>query len=128
VPVIRGKADWLSPGGRVRLWIDAQLPPLLAGWIPSRFAVEAANLDAIGLRQADDPDIFAALRKPGEVIMTKDDDFVDIVTRLGPPPQVLWVTCGNVTNRVLKPLLERALPEVLRLLESGEPVVELRGL
>jgi predicted nuclease of predicted toxin-antitoxin system len=59
--------------------------------------------------------------------MTKDEDFIDIAARLGPPPQVLWMTCGNVTNRVLKPLLERALPEALRLLEAGEPIVEIRG-
>jgi predicted nuclease of predicted toxin-antitoxin system len=84
-------------------------------------------LDAIGLRQGDDPVIFDALKKPGEVIMTKDEDFVDMVARLGPPPQVLWVTCGNVTNRVLKPMLEKALPEALRLLASGEPIVEITG-
>jgi predicted nuclease of predicted toxin-antitoxin system len=47
----------------VRLWIDAQLPPLLARWIPEHFRVEASNLDAIGLRQGDDPVIFNALRK-----------------------------------------------------------------
>jgi len=37
----------------------------------------------IGLREADDADVFAALRREGEVVFTKDEDFIDIVTRLG---------------------------------------------
>ena len=77
------------------IWVDAQLPPALAGWLTEQFGVEAANLDSVGLRQAQDIEIFQHARRPGHVIMTKDDDFVDIVTRLGPPPQILWVTCGN---------------------------------
>ncbi len=57
--------------------------------------------------------------------MTKDDDCVDIVTRLGPPPQILWVTCGNVANRARRDLLVRAFPTAKAHLEAGEPVVEL---
>ncbi len=106
-------------------WIDAQLPPALAGWLTAQFDVEAANLEAVGLRQAQDIEIFQRARQPGHVIMTKDEDFVDIVTRLGPPPQILWITCGNVTNRALRDLLGRAFPAARAHLEAGEPVVEL---
>ena len=107
------------------IWVDAQLPPALAGWLAAQFGIEAANLESVGLRQAQDIDIFRQARRPGYVLMTKDDDFVDIVTRLGPPPQILWVTCGNVTNRALRELLTRAFPAALVHLEAGEPVVEL---
>jgi hypothetical protein len=30
--------------------------------------------------------------------MTKDRDFVEMLQRLGPPPKVAWVTCGNTSN------------------------------
>ena len=109
----------------MRLWIDAQLPPTLANWIKAQCNVDACNLDVIGLRGADDVEIFEALRRPGEVILSKDDDFVDLVTRLGTPPQLLWVTCGNVTNRSLRVILNRSLDGALALLANGEPVVEL---
>jgi predicted nuclease of predicted toxin-antitoxin system len=109
----------------VIIWVDAQLPPALAGWLGTQFAVEAINLGSLGLRQVQDIDIFQSARRPGHVIMTKDDDFVDIVTRLGPPPQILWVTCGNVTNRALQELLTQAFPAARSHLEAGEPVVEL---
>ena len=111
----------------MKLWVDAQLPPALADWIAGRFGVEASNLDAVGLRHADDARIFAALREAGNVIVSKDEDFVDMVARLGPPPQVLWVTCGNVTNRVLRTVLAASLPNGLDLLQRGEPIVEIAG-
>lgn len=109
------------------IWVDAQLPPSLAGWLTTQFGVEALNLDSLGLRHATDIQIFDAARRPDHVVMTKDDDFVDIVTRLGAPPQILWVTCGNVTNRALRELLTRAFPAAQAHLEAGEPVVEITG-
>jgi len=36
------------------IWVDAQLPPVLAGWLTEQFGVEAANLDSVGLRKAQD--------------------------------------------------------------------------
>lgn len=109
----------------MRFWVDAQLPSQLAAWLSSQFQMEAATLDALGLRHASDAAIFAALRKPGEVIITKDDDFVDLVSRLNPPPQVIWVTCGNVTNRAPHALFPQCFKNVVALLDSEEPLVEL---
>ena len=57
--------------------------------------------------------------------MTKDSDFLKLVDRVGPPPQVLWITCGNTSNARLRQVLQSALPAALTLLEQGEPVVEI---
>ena len=57
--------------------------------------------------------------------MTKDSDFVDLVCRLGAPPQILWLTCGNVTNRNLRRLLSATLPDALEKLQQGEMIVEI---
>lgn len=111
----------------MKLWIDAQLPPALARWIQAEFQVEASGLDVIGMRTAADRDIFVRLRQPDQVIVTKDEDFVDLVTRLNPPPQILWITCGNVTNRALRAVLATTLPAALAHLRNGEPVVEITG-
>jgi predicted nuclease of predicted toxin-antitoxin system len=45
------------------------------------------------------------------VLINKDSDFVEMVLRLGTPPQLLWVTCGNVTNRHLQGLLTQVFPK-----------------
>ena len=45
--------------------------------------------------------------------------------RLGPPPQVLWVTCGNTSNARLREILTKSLPPAIELLQQGEPLVEI---
>jgi predicted nuclease of predicted toxin-antitoxin system len=59
--------------------------------------------------------------------MTKDSDFVDLVERLGAPPQIIWLTCGNTSNDRLREILSSTLAEALDLLSSGEKLVEING-
>ncbi len=57
--------------------------------------------------------------------MAKDSDFAEMVRRLGPPPKVLWVTCGNTSNARLREILSRALLAAVARLEGGESLVEI---
>lgn len=109
----------------MKLWIDAQLPPTLANWLSVTFELEAAALRDLSLRDAQDIEIFEAARAENAVIMTKDSDFIDLVCRLGTPPQILWLTCGNVTNRNLRQLLSATLPNALEELRQGAMIVEI---
>lgn len=109
-------------------WVDAQLPPQLAVWLTQTFAVEAHAVRDLHLRDAQDETIFHKARHTGAVIISKDSDFVEMVLRLGAPPQVLWVTCGNVTNRRLQQLLTQVFPRAQALLARGEAVVEIGDL
>jgi predicted nuclease of predicted toxin-antitoxin system len=111
----------------MRFWIDAQLPPQFAFWLQETFNVDAQSLKELGLRDAEDQVIFNAARNQGTVIITKDSDFIELVTRNGTPPQILWVTCGNVTNRNLKRIFQNAFPEALLLLQQNEMIVEISG-
>jgi predicted nuclease of predicted toxin-antitoxin system len=110
----------------VKLWIDVQLPPSLCAWLHAGFGVESSRVQDAGLREADDADVFDALRREGEVVLTKDEDFIDLVTRLGPPPQILWLRVGNCSNDDLRAFLQIVLPQALDALRRGDPVVELR--
>jgi predicted nuclease of predicted toxin-antitoxin system len=107
------------------IWVDAQLPPTLAAWLVETFGVTAFSLKELGLRDAKDTEIFEAARQPNLVIMSKDSDFVDLVCRLGSPPQILWLTCGNVTNQNLRRLLSSTFAEAIAQLQQGEIVVEI---
>lgn len=95
------------------------------GWLSATFGLEAVALRDLSLRDAQDIEIFEAARAENAVIMTKDSDFVDLVCRLGTPPQILWLTCGNVTNRNLRELLSATLPEALEQLRQGAMIVEI---
>jgi predicted nuclease of predicted toxin-antitoxin system len=99
-------------------WIDAQLPPRLANWLVETFNVKAYSLRDLNLRDAEDEQIFQEARQQNVVIISKDSDFVEMVLRLGSPPQLLWVTCGNVTNRRLQSLLLQVFPHAQKLLST----------
>lgn len=106
-------------------WIDAQLSPALAPWLRAQFSVEAVAVRDLGLRDAQDVEIWRRAREADVVVVTKDKDFVFMIEEHGPPPQVLWVTCGNTSNSFPKGLLERTFPSALVLLHDGEPLVEI---
>jgi len=89
--------------------------------------VNAIPIRELGLRDADDPTIFAAARAAGVVVLTKDSDFLQLLERLGPPPQVIWLTCGNTSNSFLRALFADAWSHVDALLRAGEALVEISG-
>ena len=109
----------------MKFWIDAQLSPALAPWLSSIFAVEAFSVRWLGLQHANDEEIFTAACKAGAIVITKDRDFVQLLERFGPPPKVIWVTCGNTSNAQMREIFHQTFPEVLLLLQAGESLVEI---
>lgn len=59
----------------MKLWIDAQLSPALAQWITDHFeGIEAIAVRELGLRDAEDAEIFEAARQARVIVMSKDSD------------------------------------------------------
>ena len=109
------------------IWTDAHLSPAISIWITATFGISALALRDIGLRDAEDAEIFEAAKAQGIIFITKDSDFVDLVNRFGQSPQIILLTCGNTSNNRLKEILSSKLSEALALLSSGEPLVEISG-
>jgi predicted nuclease of predicted toxin-antitoxin system len=107
------------------VWIDAQLPPALARWLRDWGESQALHVEDLGLLRAEDAEIFERARQVEAVVVTKDSDFVKIQERRGPPPRVVWITCGNRSNRDLKDLILRTWPRAKDLLASGEVLIEI---
>jgi predicted nuclease of predicted toxin-antitoxin system len=107
------------------IWLDAHLSPILAIWIGEDTGFSATHLRSLGLRDATDRELFAAARAANVVLITKDADFVDLLARLGPPPAVIWLTCGNTSSAALRGILATTLPAAMTMIEKGEPLVEI---
>lgn len=107
------------------IWVDAHLSPAIATWIIATFGIPTLSLRDLGLRDAEDPEIFEAARFQEVIFMTKDSDFVELVDRFGSPPQIIWLTCGNTSNARLQEILMTTLPSALELLRAGEALVEI---
>lgn len=109
------------------IWLDAHLSPQLARWIKDTFGVECAHVRDLGLRHAKDPEIFHRAREAKAVVMSKDEDFKLLIERHGPPPQVIWITSGNMSNAHFQSLLLKTFSDAIVLIERGEAVVEIRN-
>ncbi|MGI8542598.1 MAG: DUF5615 family PIN-like protein [Aridibacter sp.] len=107
--------------------MDAQLSPAIAVWINENFSVQAIAVRDLGLRDAEDEEIFLEAKNANAIVMTKDSDFLILFDRFGIPPQVIWLTCGNTSNARLKEILTATLEEAVELLENGEEVVEINS-
>ena len=113
----------------MELWIDAQLSPALALWINQYTdAVSARSLRSLNLSNADDETIFQAAKLRKAIIVSKDVDFVKLLERFGPPPQIIWITAGNTSNARMYQILEKHLPTIIRMLNDGEPLIEIEGV
>ena len=107
----------------MRCLIDAQLPPGLCGWLREQGVAAEHVTDVLG-GQTPDAKIAEHAAAEALVLITKDDDF-----RLRYPPgnyRLVWLRCGNITNRALRDWLGERWPEVRQRLDDGEVLVEVR--
>jgi predicted nuclease of predicted toxin-antitoxin system len=109
----------------MKIWIDAQLSPLIASWIKKKFNIESTPVRDLGLRDATDKEIYSRAKVEDVIIVTKDIDFKILQDKIGPPPKIIWLTCGNTYNERLKEILDKNLQKSLNLLASGERIVEI---
>lgn len=109
----------------MRFLVDAQLPPALARWL-GRQGHSATPVREAGLRDSDDGSIWHFAKSGDWIVVTKDEDFVGLCLGNISAPAVVWLRIGNCINSALFAWIEPRLPEVIRLLEQGERLVEVR--
>jgi predicted nuclease of predicted toxin-antitoxin system len=106
--------------------VDSQLPPALARWISAQ-GHHAIHVAGLGLEADDDSVIWQHARKEKTIIISKDEDFADRWLLNNDGVALLWIRKGNCSNRALMDWLEPLWPDVLRRLEQGEQLIELRA-
>jgi len=65
-------------------------------------------------------------RPQGAVIFTKDEDFALRRLHAQTGPTVVWLRIGNSSNLALQRWLMPLLPEIERMVATGEVLIELR--
>jgi len=62
------------------IWVDAQLSPSIVAWTNRTFDdIESESVGVLGLRNATDPENFEEVKKANVVVMSKDDDFIQLI-------------------------------------------------
>jgi predicted nuclease of predicted toxin-antitoxin system len=109
----------------VKLVFDHHFPALIAREVEKQLGIRCLTVAELHWSRATDYHIFSSLSDRGDVIVTKDEDYVAMATRSGPPPQVIWIRLGNIRNSELLVVMRRSLPSCVEHHLSGAPVVEL---
>jgi predicted nuclease of predicted toxin-antitoxin system len=78
------------------------------------------------LLNSDDGSIGNFAKKNDWIVVTKDDDIVKWSLGREDGPCVLWLRIGNSTNRALFGWLDPHWPEIVRRLQEGQRVIEVR--
>lgn len=106
-------------------WVDENLPLALARWLSSQTGLRGEHFRDLGLLEMPDREIFLRARERRSIIVSKDDDSANLVTTLGPPPQVVWVRTGNVRTRAQLELFENRLCALVEHARAGSPLVAI---
>jgi predicted nuclease of predicted toxin-antitoxin system len=82
--------------------LSPRLPRLLADLYP-----ESVHVREVGLRDAQDGDIWNYAKHQGFVIVSKDSDFQHRSLLYGSPPKFIWLRVGNCSFKAIEDLLRK---------------------
>lgn len=109
----------------MKLLIDNQLPFQLAVFLRWR-GHECVHVLDVGLDEATDMEVWTRAGREGWILVSKDEDFVALANRPGEAGRLVWVRLGNCRNAALMEAFDRVHDELVRALESGQRIVEVR--
>jgi len=89
----------------MKLLFDQNLPPKLTGFFAKEF-VGSKHLQELSLDSVDDKIVWEYAKTEGFTIVTKDNDFNDLVGFFGFPPKVVWIRRGNCSTNDIIELIE----------------------
>ena len=107
------------------LLIDHQLPSALAAHLRRR-GHDCTHVADLGLATATDVVIWDRAARDGAVLVSKDEDFLVLVTRPASLGQLIWVRLGNCRNAVLLAAFDRVHDDLVREVAAGRRVIEVR--
>ncbi len=73
--------------------LSPQLPRLLSDLYPG-----SVHVREVGMREADDSEIWSYALRNDFVIVSKDSDFQQQSLLFGPPPKFVWLRMGNCST------------------------------
>jgi predicted nuclease of predicted toxin-antitoxin system len=96
----------------MKILLDANISWKLVNSLKSIFG-DCAHVDFIGLKvPAEDIDIWNYAQDNGYIIITKDNDFADLLELNGYPPKVVLLKTGNNNSHALMELLINIKPMI----------------
>lgn len=103
----------------MKLLYDQNLSPRLVSLLGDLFP-GSLHVRDVGLREADDIEVWRYAREQGLTIASKDSDFHQLSFVHGHPPKVVWVRVGNGPTALVVSILRRHHETLLSFAEDPE--------
>jgi predicted nuclease of predicted toxin-antitoxin system len=109
----------------MKILLDANISWKLIDVLKPAFG-ECAHVDLIGINvPAKDIDIWNYALNNGYIIITKDNDFVDLLEMKGFPPKIVLLKTGNNSSKALSELLINVKPMIEDLESNNYGLLEI---
>ena len=106
----------------MKLLLDQNLSHHLIGSLAADFP-GSVHVRDLGLREAEDQDIWALAIEREYIIVSKDEDFAERALVEGPPPKVVWIQLGNCSTQEVEVLLQRQRQELSTFAQDEDAAV-----
>ena len=105
----------------MKLLLDANVSWRLVPFLKEHFdeCVHVDNIPELGF-PAKDTKIWQYAKDNGYIVITRDNDFNDLIAMRGFPPKVVWLRTGNCSRKFTADLLIRSKQAIQELLKSEE--------
>jgi predicted nuclease of predicted toxin-antitoxin system len=111
----------------VRLLLDENLSERLIAALAPRF-LDVLHVRRLGLGGASDARLWQLAAEQQCLLVTRDEDFVQLSVLRGPPPKVLWLNVGNAGTPVISELLLRNAEAIEEFVEHPEAAFLALGI
>jgi len=111
----------------MKLLLDANISWKLINTLSPIFG-ECTHVDLINLTvPVKDIDIWNYALENGYIIITKDNDFLDLLELKGFPPKVILIKTGNNSSKTLADLIINVKPKIEDLENNNYGLLEVYG-
>lgn len=111
----------MPPEQEWEIWLDTHISPIIAKWMKEYTGYEVKSSYSLSLHEMTDIDIYQKARAQDKVILiSKDADFPELISRLGAPPKLINIKIGNCDNRAMWDFLKSSIHQALAMPATDE--------
>ncbi|QPH40447.1 DUF5615 family PIN-like protein [Pedobacter endophyticus] len=103
------------------VWVDENTSPIIAKWLMEEIKIKCISFHYLKLNKIPDEDIYKlAKSKQKVIILSKDNDFRNLVSWKGSPPKLIAINLSNCSNRYLWQTLRSQIYDAIDSLIFGD--------
>ncbi len=112
----------------LEIWVDTNISPIIAKWMGEYLRIKVKSSYTLDFHRMDDLKIYYLAKDHGNVVLvSKDADFPELISRLGSPPKLINLKIGNCSNQLLWNRIKPNIDQALKMLANDEiDIVELQ--